>query len=55
MNRALEEASGDYLGDRVAAIMEKLGSTQKGTPPASAGVEVKPARHVSAEKSKAKK
>jgi DNA-binding transcriptional MerR regulator len=23
MNRALEEASGDYLGDRVAAIMEK--------------------------------
>ncbi|MGH8782432.1 MerR family transcriptional regulator [Paraburkholderia sp.] len=25
MNRALEEASGDYLGDRVAGIMEKLG------------------------------
>jgi DNA-binding transcriptional MerR regulator len=25
MNRALEEASGDYLGDRVAAIMKKLG------------------------------
>jgi DNA-binding transcriptional MerR regulator len=25
MNRALEEASGDYLGARVAAIMEKLG------------------------------
>jgi DNA-binding transcriptional MerR regulator len=27
MNRALEEASGDYLGDRVAAIMKKLGKT----------------------------
>lgn len=25
MNRALEEASGEYLGDRVAGIMEKLG------------------------------
>ena len=24
MNRALEEASGDYLGDRVASIMAKL-------------------------------
>ncbi|HEX7936998.1 MAG TPA: MerR family transcriptional regulator [Paraburkholderia sp.] len=30
MNRALEEASGDYLGDRVAAIMEKkLGRAAK--------------------------
>jgi hypothetical protein len=28
MNRALEEASGDYLGDRVAAIMAKLERTQ---------------------------
>ncbi|MEW6339915.1 MAG: MerR family transcriptional regulator [Pseudomonadota bacterium] len=36
MNRALEEASGDYLGDRVAAIMErKLGGTHAGTPPAA--------------------
>ncbi|MGF6774334.1 DNA-binding transcriptional MerR regulator [Paraburkholderia sp. GAS199] len=32
MNRALEEASGDYLGDRVAAIMEKkLGHAPDGT------------------------
>ncbi|MEC5408676.1 MerR family transcriptional regulator [Paraburkholderia sp. MPAMCS5] len=32
MNRALEEASGDYLGDRVAAIMEKkLGRAAKST------------------------
>ncbi|WCM22304.1 MerR family transcriptional regulator [Paraburkholderia bryophila] len=31
MNRALEEASGDYLGDRVAAIMEKkLGHSAEG-------------------------
>ncbi|ASL48611.1 Mercuric resistance operon regulatory protein [Burkholderia sp. AD24] len=31
MNRALEEASGDYLGDRVAAIMEKkLGHSADG-------------------------
>jgi DNA-binding transcriptional MerR regulator len=31
MNRALEEASGDYLGDRVAAIMEKkLGHPAQG-------------------------
>ncbi|MFM0553821.1 MerR family transcriptional regulator [Paraburkholderia sediminicola] len=31
MNRALEEASGDYLGDRVAAIMEKkLGHPAEG-------------------------
>jgi hypothetical protein len=31
MNRALEEASGDYLGDRVAAIMEKkLGHPSEG-------------------------
>ncbi|WP_341315952.1 MerR family transcriptional regulator [Paraburkholderia sp. IMGN_8] len=31
MNRALEEASGDYLGDRVAAIMEKkLGHAPEG-------------------------
>jgi DNA-binding transcriptional MerR regulator len=43
MNRALEEASGDYLGDRVAAIMEKLGRTHEDTP-ASADVEAKPAR-----------
>lgn len=39
MNRALEEASGDYLGDRVAAIMAKKlgqppesGATKKSTP-----------------------
>lgn len=31
MNRALEEASGDYLGTRVAAIMEKLGHGEAGT------------------------
>ena len=32
MNRALEEASGDYLGDRVAAIMEKkLGHAPEST------------------------
>jgi len=31
MNRALEEASGDYLGDRVAAIMAKLERTQART------------------------
>ena len=30
MNRALEEASGDYLGDRVAGIMEKLGHLHDG-------------------------
>jgi DNA-binding transcriptional MerR regulator len=54
MNRALEEASGDYLGDRVAAIMEKLGRTHEDTP-ASADAEAKPARHTGAEKSKAKK
>jgi hypothetical protein len=31
MNRAPEEASGDYLGDRVAAIMEKkLGHPTEG-------------------------
>jgi hypothetical protein len=31
MNRAMEEASGDYLGDRVAAIMEKkLGHPSEG-------------------------
>lgn len=28
MNRALEKASGEYLGDRVAAIMQKLRSAQ---------------------------
>jgi DNA-binding transcriptional MerR regulator len=32
MNRALEEASGDYLGDRVAAIMEKLQSAHAAAP-----------------------
>ncbi|MFM0737613.1 MerR family transcriptional regulator [Paraburkholderia xenovorans] len=35
MNRALEEASGDYLGDRVAAIMAK----KLGHPPEGAGDE----------------
>ncbi|RFU44128.1 MerR family transcriptional regulator [Paraburkholderia sp. DHOC27] len=28
MNRALEDAAGDYLGDRVASIMKKLGNAQ---------------------------
>lgn len=32
MNRALEEASGDYLGDRVAAIMEKKLARSAGQP-----------------------
>src|SRR3984885_6000292 len=40
MNRALEEASGDYFGDRVAAIMEKkLGNPAEGA--AGAGKEAK--------------
>ncbi|MDR6392823.1 DNA-binding transcriptional MerR regulator [Paraburkholderia phenoliruptrix] len=33
MNRALEEASGDYLGDRVAAIMAKKLGESAGNPP----------------------
>ena len=45
MNRALEEASGDYLGDRVAAIMEtKLGHAAES-----------PARSAPAKKDKTKK
>ncbi|NML34114.1 MerR family transcriptional regulator [Paraburkholderia antibiotica] len=35
MNRALEEASGDYLGDRVAAIMEKKLARQAEGPDAA--------------------
>ncbi|MBN3806654.1 MerR family transcriptional regulator [Paraburkholderia sp. Ac-20336] len=46
MNRALEEASGDYLGDRVAAIMEKkLGHSADG----------ETAKHAAQKKSKTKK
>jgi hypothetical protein len=55
MNRALEEASGDYLGDRVAGILEKLGSTHEGTPPVSTEAEAKTARDARAERTKAKK
>ncbi|MFL9875509.1 MerR family transcriptional regulator [Paraburkholderia megapolitana] len=42
MNRALEEASGDYLGDRVAGIMEKMGHLHDGEAGAQ-GTQVKPA------------
>lgn len=56
MNRALEEASGDYLGDRVAAIMKKLGNAQTETS-AGDGADGKdaPARQRGANRTKTKK
>lgn len=53
MNRALEEASGDYLGDRVAAIMERLGGSHGGATTATSGIQSGPAG--TAAKSKARK
>jgi len=62
MNRALEDAAGDYLGDRVAAIMEKrLGNASAGRPSAAphedtdARVKGKAALPASTAKAKAKK
>jgi hypothetical protein len=55
MNRALEEASGDYLSSRVVGILEKLGSTHEDMPPVSAEAEAKTARDARADRTKAKK
>jgi DNA-binding transcriptional MerR regulator len=44
MNRALEEASGDYLGDRVAAIMAKKLAQTAEAPPAPAAENAVPQR-----------
>ena len=62
MNHALEDAAGDYLGDRVAAIMEKrLGNASAGRPSAAphedtdARVKGKAALPASTAKAKAKK
>jgi hypothetical protein len=62
MNHALEDAAGDYLGDRVAAIMEKrLGNASAGRPSAAphedtdARVKGKAALPASNAKAKAKK